>query len=261
MPAPTQSPTVPDHPRILYSGVATPPTRLYSALLIEWLHSLSGETRPVSLDDAPFLAPGASPTGDSGAILLTLPTGNPYYSMTRLLSRVVASLGAQSESHMPLAPARIVDATIEQIRPPHLEALDWIRQTTGYSWGRVADLLGVSRQTLNRWQRNEPIKDLNRQRVFVVREVLERASARLKTRAALVAWLDTPRGSDGRTPAQCLAVGDIDRARLLAISSSSPGVSRPPLWVRRSIPEAFRRDAEHTQEAVPPEPDLDDPDE
>ena len=258
MPTSTQSPTVRDDARILYLGFAMPPTRSYLTLLADWLLLLSGEARSVSPIDAPYMAPGAIATGDNGAILLTPRT---VHDFDRYRERLSTLLSESSGSHTPLAPARIVDSTIEEIRTPHLEALDWIRQVTGFSRERVADLLGVSRQTLNRWERHEPIKDVNRRRVFVVREVLERASARLKTHAALIAWLDTPRGSDGRTPAQCLAAGDIDRARLLAISSSSPGVSRPPSWVRRSVPEAFHRDAEHTQEAVPPEPDLGDADE
>jgi hypothetical protein len=71
----------------------------------------------------------------------------------------------------------------------------------------------------------------------------------------LATWLDTPRGAEGLTPAELLEMDEIDRARYLAVSIPSPGLVRPPAWVRRPIPEAFRAGAEHRQEALPPPQD------
>jgi len=85
--------------------------------------------------------------------------------------------------------------------------------------------------------------------------VLERAASRYKTKELLVAWLDTPAGADGRTPAELLAENEINRARLLAVSSPSPRLIPPPAWLNRPIPEKFRKGAERRQETLPPNPD------
>ena len=138
---------------------------------------------------------------------------------------------------------------------PHLEAIQWIKSATGLPQKRIGQLIGVTRQTIDEWKKGTPISGLNRQRLFAVREVLERAASRHKTKELLVAWLDTPAGADGRTPAQLLAENEINRARLLAMSSPSPRLAPPPAWVNRPIPENFQKGAERHQEALPPNPD------
>ncbi len=139
--------------------------------------------------------------------------------------------------------------------PPHLEAIRWIEAATGLSQERIGELIGVTRQTINRWERGEPIRDHNRRRLFAVHDVLERAAFRHPTPNELAAWLDTPRGADGCTPAQLLEANEINRARLLAVSTPSPRLKRAPSWVNRPIPEAFRAGAERRQEALPPDTD------
>ncbi len=134
---------------------------------------------------------------------------------------------------------------------PHLNAIQWIKAVTGLSQKRIGLLVGVTRQTINRWENGEPITDANRRRLFAVRDVLERATLRYQTPAELAAWLDTPDTTEGRTPAELLEAEEINRARLLAISTPSPGLTRTPEWVRRPIPEAFRAGEEHRQEALP----------
>ena len=107
---------------------------------------------------------------------------------------------------------------------------------------------------MNGRRKGTPISGPNRQRLFAVREVLERAASRYKTKELLVAWLDTPAGADGRTPAQLLAENEISRARLLAMSSPSPRLVSPPAWVNRPIPENFRKGANGVT-TLPPHPD------
>ncbi len=85
--------------------------------------------------------------------------------------------------------------------------------------------------------------------------MLKRASLRYSTPNELATWLDTPRGADGRTPAQLLEANEINRARLLAVTSPSPGLRQVPSWVNQPVPEAFRAGAERRQEALPPETD------
>jgi transcriptional regulator with XRE-family HTH domain len=136
---------------------------------------------------------------------------------------------------------------------PHIEAIQWIREMTGLSQDRIARLLDVSRQTLYNWEKGVPIADHNRQRLFGVRDVLERAATRYPTQALLVSWLDTPRGADGRTPAQILEANEIDRARLLAIATPSFKLIPAQPWVKRPIPQAFQTRGEDYHEALPPE--------
>jgi transcriptional regulator with XRE-family HTH domain len=138
---------------------------------------------------------------------------------------------------------------------PHLEAIQWIKSATGLSQKRFGQLIGVTRQTIDEWKKGTPISGPNRQRLFAVREVLERAASRHKTKELLVAWLDTPAGANGRTPAQLLAENEINRARLLAVSSPSPRLVPPPAWVNQPVPQKFQKGAERRQEALPPHPD------
>ena len=138
---------------------------------------------------------------------------------------------------------------------PHLEAIQWIKKATGLTQDRIGRLIGVTRQTINNWENGVPIADINRRRLFAVRDVLERAALRHSTPAQLVAWLDTPRGTDGHTPAELLEMNEINRARLLAVSSPSPHLVRAPAWVKRPVPEAFRAGAERRQVALPPDSD------
>jgi len=147
----------------------------------------------------------------------------------------------------------VVERKVVVQQPYHVEALDWIKERTNYGWDRVAALLGVSRQTVNSWRNDKPIEDENRRRILAVRNVLERANERYQTRDELVTWLDNPRGLDGRTPAQLLETGEIDRARLLAVARRSANVQVPRAWARRPAAERFRGTVEQREEAVPPE--------
>jgi len=120
----------------------------------------------------------------------------------------------------------------------------WIKAATGLSQERIARLVGVSRQTMNLWDRGKPISSDNRRRLFGVRDVLERAAIKHQSPGELQAWLDTPRGTDGLTPAQVLERGEIGRARTLAISAPSAGLQRAASWANRPVPEPFKAGAE-----------------
>lgn len=138
---------------------------------------------------------------------------------------------------------------------PYLEALRGIKDATGFSWERIGNLIGVSRQAIHLWENGEQIKDINRRRLLAVRDVLERATRRYPTREQLTAWLDTPCEANGRTPADLLSMNEINRVRLLAVSSPSQQLKRPPAWVNRPIPETLLTRSEHRQEAWSPTSD------
>lgn len=131
------------------------------------------------------------------------------------------------------------------------EDLEWIKDVTGLPWERVGRLLGVTRQTISLWRKGEPITDDRRQRLFKVRNVLEYAAKQAQTPDRLSSWLDTPRGSSGKTPAELLEVGEISKARLMALSKPSPGVKTPPGNEPKSIAEGYLGSKERTLPVSP----------
>lgn len=135
----------------------------------------------------------------------------------------------------------------------HTETLNWIRGATGLPDESIGKLLGVSRQALNLWDRGRPISEQNLQRLLTVKDILMRAAIRNPEPEQLRAWLYTPHGTYGKTPADHLAAEELDRARYLARVSRSDRVVAPPARTRRPLPEAFRQGAERRQEAVAPE--------
>lgn len=151
----------------------------------------------------------------------------------------------------PSPPEKTVDPSTAE---PHQEAIEWIKAATGLSWDRVGKLVGVTRPAINAWRRSGPIRDDHRQRLFAVRDVLERATKRNARPSELAAWLDTPRGVDAKTPADLLEAGEISQARLLAITSPSPKVKAPPKRTQRYAAEAYRGSRERVR-SLPPEQD------
>lgn len=198
-------------------------------------------------------------TNDGGSRLLLVPSRlnfsnrqpsqRTHTSVYLAFFVLVAEVIAKTTIHVFSRQALIPDVHPKNL--PHLEAIEWMKANTCLKQERIGDLLGVSRQTINRWENGEQIKDANRQRIYAVRDVLERAARRHSTPELLTAWLDTPRGADGRTPAELLVNNEINRARLLAVSSPSPYLVRAPTWVKQPIPEEFRAGSEHRQEAIP----------
>jgi uncharacterized protein (DUF2384 family) len=139
---------------------------------------------------------------------------------------------------------------------PVQAVLKRLKQATSLPWQRIAQLLGVSRQSVEGWRSGDPITDQHRRHLFAVCDVLERAATTYRTQAELIAWLDTPRGADSHTPADLLAVRQTDRARLLAVTRPSPGVQPPPARITRPTPATFARSRERRAEAVPPDRDA-----
>jgi DNA-binding XRE family transcriptional regulator len=175
--------------------------------------------------------------------------GQSQEEIIRALRQQIDELTAANQRLQEQLAARKQDSASNS-NLPHLNAVQWIRAASGLSQERIGRLIGVTRQTINRWENGEPITDTNRRRLFAVRDVLERATLQHSTPAELAAWLDTPDAVDGRTPAELLEMGEINKARLFAISAPSPGLTTSPEWVGRSIPEAFLAGAEHRQEAL-----------
>lgn len=171
----------------------------------------------------------------------------------RIAPRSIGTEAGSVEAHA----ARDASA-IGRVETPQA-ALQWMKAATGLSDGEIANLLGVSRPTLDAWRRGGKISTRRLRRLYAVHDVLRRAASRLSSPEELRVWLVTPRGADGRTPEDLLRSNEIDRARLLAMSSPSSRLVRPPAWVRQPVPDAWRAGAEARQEPELPEDEQDIP--
>lgn len=167
---------------------------------------------------------------------------NRLAAINATLKRIQGHLATVERAHN--APAALV-------RAPHLDALAWMKAATGLPDSRVAALLGVTRQALVRWRKGDPMAASKRRHLFAVRDVLERAAQQYPSVEALGAWLDTPQRPDGRTPSDLLAEGEIDQARLLAVTRPSDSVVAPPAWVSQAA--TIQSPREHRwHQALPP---------
>lgn len=161
------------------------------------------------------------------------------------------------ELSLPSAPA--VASPDAQLQPGTdvIEAVRWLKQATGLSEERLGNLVHATRPTLDKWERDGgPIRAAKLEHLLAVTDVIRRAAAR---HPDLPVWLYTPRGADGRTPADLLQAGEYDRARVLAITTPSPGVLPAGAWARRPIAPRFVRFGEPRMEPLRPDPDDEPP--
>jgi transcriptional regulator with XRE-family HTH domain len=179
------------------------------------------------------------------------------------LYRLFANFIAGGSSYLPVAAAHEglseLEALVESPARsdedvPHAAAVKWIEKTAGLSQTDLADLLGVSRQTLHLWKQGGGISPARLQRLIGVQRVLERAAHELPSRQAFAAWLYSPRGTDSLSPWDLLRSGQMDRARALA-AARPRSVRRTPAWARDEAPPAFQEGREHRREAAPPDAD------
>jgi hypothetical protein len=137
---------------------------------------------------------------------------------------------------------------------PIVEAIRWMREA-GLPKSRLATLLDISRPALDAWEIGASVPhESNRQRVFAIRDILERSSRRLPSGWSLADWLDTPRGTDAVTPAALIAAGNLARARLLAMSTISPGLNGHTRRPTTSVSPGFRHLIEPRQSPLNVEP-------
>jgi hypothetical protein len=134
----------------------------------------------------------------------------------------------------------------------HARALQEVLASTRLTKVKLAELLNISRPTLDAWLQGEPIRDAHHRHLFAVKDVLDRAALQYQTPDQLLAWLDRPVNATGETPSHLLRTGSFDRARLLAMGRPSATVTRVPAWVRRPIAARFHARAEGLPTATPP---------
>jgi hypothetical protein len=165
--------------------------------------------------------------------ILTSLAAFPVDTLQTQLADLERRLNALSDavSALEFGPARLSVATGP--RSVHVDIVNWIKSITGFGDERVADLVGVSRRTLNNWRLGTPIRVANRRRLLETRDVLERAFEHYPTPENLAVWLDTPVDTSGRTPTKLLQEGHADQARLFAIGGPAPQVAPTPDWARQ----------------------------
>lgn len=149
--------------------------------------------------------------------------------------------------------------TISRIeQETHIGAIRWLEEHAGLSQGAIADLVGVSRQTVQNWTKGEAIRDENRQRLLAVWDVLQRVQRRRPSEDALKTWLDMPHSPDARTPRQLLVNNEVGRVRALSLSMSPPRSISSPAWLRGSPPDPWTRRQRHRRERfIRDEPEVD----
>lgn len=209
--------------------------------------------QPETLDRV-FEQPSSGSTSDGGARLLAHPFRSFQRASSAVLLTGILTISPTQPSRQLEPPAVVVEEAHQQA--PHLVALAWIEQATRLPLERIAPLLGIKRQTLYAWKNGAQIRSANQQRLFAVLDVLKRAAVRHPTAELLVAWLDMPRGADGQTPAQLLEAGNIDRARLLAISKPISELLGASAWIHEPVAEAFQSVQEWLVEAQPADNDA-----
>ena len=120
-----------------------------------------------------------------------------------------------------------LDMKRSEERLAHQDTVAWLVEMVGLSRARVADVVGVSRQTINRWQSGYPIQRRHWARLVGVADVLRRALAALGDGDRVRMWLASPMGSAGRTVTDLLVAGDLDAARSLAMSAGATQALTP----------------------------------
>lgn len=104
---------------------------------------------------------------------------------------------------------------------PQAQLVEDIRALTGLSWPRIAQLIGVERQTIYRWRRGEPADEQRLQRAKEVLGVLNDAREEHGTGRELRAWLNRVAPLQALSPYQLLSQGRYDEARFLAMLAPS----------------------------------------
>ena len=108
----------------------------------------------------------------------------------------------------------------------HTSAVRRIERLTGLSDERIADFLGVTRQSLVAWKSGGPIRDHNERIVMEIADIVDRASMRHVTPSRLRAWLNTPDVEIGYSPSQLILDRKFNEARYVATAPpSAVGIS------------------------------------
>ncbi len=162
------------------------------------------------------------------------------------LGTPVGSQGADFRQFTVQDPPISVDPT------PRL--IERLRETAKLSHKSIAELVGVSRQSLHNWQRKQPIASENRRRLMAVLDILNRARKRYSSKSRLYTWLQTPCTEDGKSPWDLILAGEYDRARYYAVASPTSGVRSLPDWATRPVPVKFAGSVRVRRQATPAEP-------
>lgn len=117
------------------------------------------------------------------------------------------------------APSPLLEMTPRQ-------ALDALRKATGLSDEELADALGTSQRTLQRWHSGAAHpQQLARQRLAALLRLQDRVSETFEGRDAVKRWFHSEsRYLGGLTPAEAIRVGRLDRAEA-ALEAVDSGIA------------------------------------
>lgn len=216
------------------------------------------ELQPGSFDRSLYGAVAATAKFDEGVFLRGF-TQEAWYPLIARMSRILlewitALQDEVARLYVPVHKTNQVEAPTNPAaaeRETHVSAVRWLEEHVGLSQEAIGTLVGVSRQTVHNWlYKGAAIRDENRQRLLAVREILERVQRRDQGSEALKTWLDTPRGSEAKTPRQLLIANEIGKARALSLSTAVPRSRSAPAWLRDSPPDPWTRRQLHRRERI-----------
>lgn len=137
------------------------------------------------------------------------------------------------------------------------EALQEIELLSGLPKVQIAEkMLGVSRESLDNWANAKAISVGNESKVRGTLDVLQRAAKVRPSADQVRGWLLTPIGGKALRPLDLIAAGRLDEARLLAVTTASPGLAKPLPWANRSITAEWANGGESPDEAYYEPDDL-----
>ncbi len=218
----------------------------------------SAAVRPLGLE---WLGQAAALTATVMALMARTPTAvgaiesaSPQFWQVEVQGRALRLRWSSLELGVSTLPQESVLSAGVPTGMAAIEAVRWLKQATRLSEERLGDLVHATRPTLDTWeQTGGPIRPAKLEHLLAVTDVVRRAAAHYPD---LVAWLYTPRGANGRTPAELLKAEDYDQARVLAVTTPSSGVQSAAAWARRPVAPRFAQLAEPRME--PLRPALDD---
>lgn len=128
-----------------------------------------------------------------------------------------------------------------------------LREISGLTMERLADIFDVSRTTYHKWINGYPLRDTHREHLLEILPLMEEAAQRLGTPNATSTWLLTPVSPGGKKPVEYLAVREytLFRGFLLHVHTGK-GMFRPLKPSGLVYRERSRQEIEDERERLNP---------
>ena len=120
-----------------------------------------------------------------------------------------------------------------------------LRDISGLTVKRLADIFGVSRTTYHEWMSDSPLRETHREHLLEVLSLMEEAARRLGNPGVLSAWLLSPVSLAGKKPVEYLSSRQYDTFRgFLLRQGADQNFLRPPAQLGITYRERPREEIE-----------------